>query len=73
MERCYENLAQAVIVITTKDYIRACKKLKKHPMDFDAKHIKKECLEFFRGNLFSSLTEIDPEWLIDKLDMEVGN
>lgn len=73
MERCYENLAQAIIVITTKDYRRACRKLKKHPLDFDAKHIKKECLEFFRGSFFRSLTEIDPEWLIDKLDMEVGN
>ena len=72
MERNYEMLAQAIIVLATKDYRAAALKLKKHPRDCDAEYTRTECLKFFRGGLFSELTELDPELLIDKLDMEVG-
>lgn len=33
--------------------------------------MKEECLRFFRSGWFKALTEIDPEYLIKKLDEEV--
>ena len=72
MERNYEMLAQAIIVAACNDYRRALKKLKKHPLDFEAKHTKKECLEFFKSSLFSGITELNSEYIICKMHEEVG-
>lgn len=33
--------------------------------------MKDECLWFFRSKWFTALTEVDPEFLIRKLDAEV--
>lgn len=72
MEHNYERLAHAIIIKACDDYRSCCKKLKKHPLNFDAKHTKKECLAFFRGTFFSGITDLDPELLIGKLNEEVG-
>ena len=67
----YEELANTIILRAVKDYRRALKKLKSKPLDEDAEKTRKECLRFFRSDWFSKLTDIEPEFLIRKLNEEV--
>lgn len=71
MERNYENLAQAIIVLACKDYRRALKKLKKDKWNADAKAIMREVESFFHSYEFSIYTELDPDMLLSRLKMEV--
>lgn len=67
----YDNLANAIIVQAAKDYKDAVKKLKRGRKNSEAERIRNECLRFFRSEWFNTLTEIDPEFLISKLNEEV--
>lgn len=67
----YEELANAIILQAVKDYRDANKKLARGRKNRDAQYMRDDCLHFFRSGWFSALTEIDPEFLIDKLDKEV--
>lgn len=58
----YENLANAVILQAVSDY-RAAKKARN-------KREQAEVLRFFRSKWFGVLTEVDPEYLIRRLDEE---
>ena len=53
----YEQLANAIVSRGRKNQA--------------ALETKEECLRFFRSGWFKALTEIDPEYLIKKLDEEV--
>ena len=67
----YENLANAIIERAIKDYIRAKKRLKKYPNSEAAQMRVKEILGFFHSKWFMTLTDIDPNRLIDKIHKEV--
>ncbi len=67
----YEDLANAIVLIAVKDYREALKKLKKYPRNNSAVYTKNEVERFFRSNWYLSLTSIDPEMLILKLNEEV--
>lgn len=67
---CYENLANAIIVQATEDYRKANKRLAKFPHDAKAEKKKDRLLDFFYSGWFSALTEINPQYLIDRLDAE---
>ena len=69
----YEELANAIILQAVKDYRDANKKLKKGRKNTEAERMKNECLRFFRCGWFSQLTDVDPEFLIRKLDEEVNH
>ena len=67
----YESLANAIVLQAVKDYRVALKRLKKHPNNKDAA-IERDSIErFFRSGYFGILTDIDPEYLIDRLNEEV--
>ncbi len=67
----YEQLANAIVLQAVKDYRVALKRLKKHPNNKDAA-IERDSIErFFRSGYFGILTDIDPEYLIDRLNEEV--
>ena len=66
----YENLAQAVILQTVKDYRTARKKLKYHPKNKDAKLMIEDCERFFRSDWFGVLTSVDGQMLLRKLQEE---
>lgn len=66
----YQNLADAIILQAVTDYRKANKKLARGRKNSEAQIMKDECLEFFRSKWFSSLTDVDPEFLIKKLDEE---
>lgn len=67
----YEKLANAIVLEAVKDYRTALKRVARHPKDRDGLAVKNECERFFRSGWFGVLTEIDPEMLMRKLQMEV--
>lgn len=55
----YENLANAIVVQAAKDYIDAR----------DTYHLR-AIEQFFRSDYYKMLTEIDPVWLMNTLNLE---
>lgn len=68
----FEELANAIVIQAAKDYMKALKKLKKYSRDAEAKHTRKDCESFFRSSWYSTLTSVDGELLMRKLQMEVA-
>jgi len=71
MNDIYERLANAIILQAVKDYRNALKRLKKYPRNETALYTKREVERFFRSDWYTSLTTVDPEMLILKLNEEV--
>jgi hypothetical protein len=71
MNDTYEKLANAIVLQAVKDYRNALKKLKKHPRNGTTLYTKQEVEQFFRSGWYASLTTVDPEILIQKLNEEV--
>ena len=71
MNDTYEKLANAIVLQAVKDYRNALKRLKKHPHNRIALYTKQEVEQFFRSSWYASLTTVDPEILIQKLNEEV--
>lgn len=67
----YDDLANAIVLQAVKDYRDALKKLKNYPNSNSMQHRKNEVERFFRSDWYSTLTSIDPEMLIEKLNEEV--
>ena len=66
----YEALANAIVEQAVKDYWDALRRLKKHP---DSKAAMKEAMEieqFFHSSWYGVLTQVDPEYLIDRVRKE---
>ena len=68
----YEKLTNAIILRAVEDYRDALKRLLCFPHDRDSRHTKTEVEQFFRSGWFSTLTTLDPEVLIQKLNEEVS-
>ncbi len=71
MNDTYERLANAIVLQAVKDYRNALKRLEKHPRNETALYTKREVERFFRSDWYTSLTMVDPEMLILKLNEEV--
>ncbi len=67
----YESLANAIVLQAVKDYRSAYWKTKGKRKNETASRTVGECRRFFRSGWFSALTEIDPEYLIRRLEQEV--
>ena len=65
MEKCYRDLADAIILRAVKDY----RKTLKNKRWGSVRMIER----FFRSELFNGLTRINPEMLISKLRQEAKN
>ena len=66
----YQALANAIIEQAVKDYRAALKILRRHP---DSKAAMAEAMEvedFFHSGWYATLTDIDPDYLIDRLRKE---
>ena len=66
----YEKLANAIIIQAAKDYRVALRKLQRKSNNKDAQAEKESIERFFRSDWFRSLTEVDGEMLIRKLQEE---
>lgn len=68
----WEGLANAIIRQAVADYRAACKKIRSgKDRKHEAERVKQECLRFFRSGWFGTLTNLDPEYLITRLDSEM--
>lgn len=67
----FEKLANAIILQAVKDYSNGLKRLKKHPRNEMALYTKREVIAFLRSHWCASLTMINPEIIIKKLNKEV--
>ena len=67
-QEAWENLANAVVLQTVKDYRRALSV--KDEDNLTALHRRRECERFFRCGYFDLLTGIDGERLIQDLRKE---
>lgn len=65
------ELMNAIIVRACDDYRAALKVLNEDPENSSAKYRKRECENFFRGELFEALTDLNPEILIRRMREEV--
>ena len=81
----WEDFGNAIIVRACDDYVQALKELKKPKPDDSQKEkawvIKqnnalqeiRNINRFFKGRLYSLITSVDPEYIIQKLIKEHGN
>lgn len=69
----YEKLANAIIIQAAKDYRVALRRLRRKPNNKDAASEKESIERFFRSDWFRTLTEVNGEMLIRKLNEEVNN
>ena len=66
----YIDLANAIIALASRDYVKAARQLKRNPKSRAAMAVTMECEDFFRSDLYDSLTSINGEWLIRRLREE---
>lgn len=67
----YENLANAIVLDAVKDYRKALKRLRKNSRNSIAVSECEAIERFFRSGWFGILSEVDPEYLINRLKEEV--
>ena len=67
----YENLVNAVIAQAAEDYRAALKKIKAHPKNKDAIDEALRIERFFRSGWYQTLTSVDGECLIRRLQVEI--
>ena len=72
MKRCWEDLAEAIIMQAVTDYRKARRRVRHFPDQKGAQATIKEVERFFRSWWFAQLTDIDGEMLIKKLREEVA-
>lgn len=66
----YENLANAIVLQAVKDYREALKRLKKRSDNKYAMAEAMDCEQFFHSGWYRTLTSVDGEYLIQKLQEE---
>ena len=60
----WENLANAIILQAANDYLASPEKRKREYVHLD------EVINFFHGDWFGILTQVDPDYLLEQLDKE---
>ena len=68
----FENLANAIVLQAVKDYRKTLKLCMEHPNYDKFKDGREEIETFFRSDWYKNLTELDGEWLIEKIREDVG-
>lgn len=70
MTEPYENIANAIVMQAVKDYRMARHKLRKRPKNADAKAMIEDCEKFFLSEWFETLTNVNGESILRKLEQE---
>ena len=68
---CYQNLANAIILLAVKDYKTILRRLMRNPYNQDAQREKKRLERFFFSQWFGVLTDLDPNRLISGVMKQV--
>ena len=72
MKYCWEELANAVVMLAVKDYRLARWRIRRYPGAKKSQDRIRECERFFRSQWFRVLTEINGEELIKQLRSEAA-
>ena len=67
----YERLANAIVLQAVDDYRKALKAVKRNPSSREAIDEALSIERFFRSGWYSTLTSIDGEYLIRRLQEEI--
>ena len=70
MTEPYENLANAIVMQAVRDYRAARRKLKKNSKKAEAKAMLEDCERFFLSDWFETLTNVNGEIVLKKLQQE---
>ena len=68
----FKNLANAIVIQAVKDYRKILKMCIRYPDDAEWHREKEDLEQFFKSKWYSILTELDGEWLIEKIREDVG-
>lgn len=72
IDECYQNLANAIILQAVKDFRRCIKIVKRNGRNKEvAVKEMREIVEFIKSPWFKSLTNLEPQILLKKLQQEV--
>ncbi len=63
----YQELANAIVIQAAKDYMAAIRALRKNPGSKAADDEAMSLEQFFHSRWYAALTDINPEYLINKL------
>lgn len=70
MDENYQNLANAIIILAAKDYRSALRRLMKSPGNSLAEDEVKKLERFFRSGWYEMLTDVDGEYLMNRIRKE---
>jgi len=73
LQENWEDLANAIIISAVKDYANAYRRVLRHPDNESVQQEVKELEQFFFGEWYAKLTDIDPHYLLDRIKKEVEN
>ena len=68
---CYQNLANAIILLAVKDYKTVLRRLMRNPHNQDAQREKKRLERFFFSQWYGVLTDLDPKRLISEVKKQL--
>ena len=68
----YDKLADAIVLQAVKDYRALLRKWKKNTSNREVMRELSKIEKFFRSEWYLLLTNVDPEFLIEKLRKEIG-
>ena len=69
---CYAELANAIVLQAFKDYRKALFKLVQEPEEWKHRSSKKKLERFFHSKWYRTLTELDPEILMQEAKRQAG-
>ena len=68
----YQELANAIVAQAARDYLFILRLLKHHPANSEAWRKAREYERFFHSDWYSTLTNVDPDYLVSRLKKTVG-
>lgn len=69
----YAEFANAIIVSAVREYRSYLRKLSRNEKDTNARIKIEELEDFFYSDWFGVLTDLDPDYLLDRIQREVQN
>ena len=72
MSKCYENLANAIILKAVEDYRKILRTHSQRPDDRAVSKELENLEQFFHSDFFAVLSNLDPSALIERLKKEVA-
>ena len=72
-DKYYQDLANAIIIQAARDLRLSCRRLKKHPNDYQAQDTVREITRFFCSQDFSALSGVDGPALLRQIIEEIND